>query len=168
MREGGVDGDNNHDSDGAINNSIGYYDKVMRPSDIDNGVDASPPLPPPLSESSMARKMRGLKKCRRKFTRTLEGPKGTNQKSFSGLDYAAFQEEHNMQVNDNAQQVHAMITPAKARSPLLKVRMECHALRASFEASAKKQRRLQAKSQWDKKKISDLKTDNNQLLQDIL
>jgi hypothetical protein len=73
-----------------------------------------------------------------------------------------------MQVNDNAQQVHAMIAPAKARSPSLKVRMEHHALGASLKACAKKQRRLQAKSQWDEKKISDLKAHNNQLLQDIL
>ncbi len=80
----------------------------MHPSDIDKSVNVSPPLPQPLSESSMARKVRGLKKRRRKFTRTLEGPKGTNQKSFSSFDYAAFREEHNMQVNDNAQQVHAM------------------------------------------------------------
>jgi hypothetical protein len=73
-----------------------------------------------------------------------------------------------MQVNDNAQQVHAMIAPAKARSPLSKVRMERHALRASLEASVKKQRRLQAKSQRGEQKISDLNAHSNQLLQDIL
>ncbi len=46
--------------------------------------------------------------------------------------------------------------------------MECHNLRASLHASAKKQKRLEEKSQCDSKRIADLKAHNNQLMQDIL
>jgi hypothetical protein len=112
--------------------------------------------------------MRGLKK-RRKFTRRLKkGPEKGSDKKLSSFNFQAFREEHNMQEHVNAQQVHAEIAPAKARSPLSLVKMERHNLRASLQASAKKRQRLEEKSRRDSKRIADLKAHNNQLMQDIL
>ena len=115
----------------------------------------------------VARQMRGLKK-RRKFTRALRGQKkGSNQK-LSNFDYQAFREEQNMQAHVNARQVQEVIAPAKARSPLSKVKKERGLLRASLEASATKRRKLEEKSQRDSKRIATLRAHNNQLMQDIL
>jgi hypothetical protein len=117
-------------------------------------------------QSKLARQMRGLKK-RRKFTRRLKkGPEKGSDKKLSSFNFQAFREEHNMQEHVNAQQVHAEIAPAKARSPLSLVKMERHNLRASLQASAKKRQRLEEKSRRDSKRIADLKAHNNQLMQD--
>ena len=47
--------------------------------------------------------MKGLKR-KQKFTRTLEAPSSTNQKT-TNFDYAAFREENEMRANENACQV---------------------------------------------------------------
>ncbi len=65
------------------------------------------------------------------------------------------------------QQICTATAPAKARIPLAKVKREWHSLRASLESSAKKQRLLAVKCQWDQAKISSLKAHINQLMQDI-
>jgi hypothetical protein len=69
--------------------------------------------------SAKAREMKGLKR-KRKFTRTLEAPSSTNQKT-TNFDYATFREENKMRANENARQVHATTALAKARSPLSKI-----------------------------------------------
>jgi len=53
--------------------------------------------------SAKARQMKGLKH-KQKFTRTLEAPSSTNQKT-TNFDYAAFHEENKMRANENARQV---------------------------------------------------------------
>jgi len=68
----------------------------------------------------------------------------------------------------NAQQIRAATTPAKARSPLSKVKRDRSALKASLEASSKKQRRLEWSGERNEKKIAELKNINNQLMQDVL
>jgi hypothetical protein len=73
-----------------------------------------------------------------------------------------------MRANENARQVRAAIAPAKARSPLSKVKGDRSVLRASLESSPKKQRLLEAKSHRDQEKITNLKQINNQLMVDIL
>ena len=79
----------------------------------------------------LARQMRGLK-MRWKFTRRLKkGLEKGSDKKLSSFNFHAFKEEHIMQAHVNAH-------PAKARSPLSKVKMECHILRASLQASAEK------------------------------
>ena len=110
--------------------------------------------------------MKGLKR-KRKFTRTLEAPSSTNQKT-TNFDYAAFCQENEMRANDNARQVRAAIAPAKARSPLSKIKRDRTVLRASLGASAKKQRILTAKCHRDQEKITNLKQINNQLMVKIL
>ena len=81
---------------------------------------------------SLSRKMRGLRRNqRRKFTRTTSGrtASGSNQKE-SGINYAALREENNLLQTANAQQITAAIVPAKARSPLSKVKRDRIVLRA--------------------------------------
>jgi hypothetical protein len=109
--------------------------------------------------SDKARQMKGLKR-KRKFTRTLEAPSSTNQKT-TNFDYAAFPAL-------NVQQICAATAPAKARSPLFKVKRDRRAFKASLEASITKRRRLQWTAERQQKKIADLKGRNNQLMQDIL
>ena len=104
--------------------------------------------------SAKARQMKGLKR-KQKFTRTLEAPSSTNQKT-TNFDYAAFREENKMRANKNARQVRAAIAPAKARSPLSKIKRDRTVLRASLGASAKKQRILTAKCHRDQEKITNL------------
>ena len=70
-------------------------------------------------EPSLNRKMRGLKRKRRTFTRSLSprAPSGGNQK-VSGFDFAASREENALRPTDNAQQtIRAAIAPAQAWSP---------------------------------------------------
>ena len=109
--------------------------------------------------------MKGLKR-KRKFTRIIEAPSSTNQK-ITNFDYAAFREENEMHANENAREVRAAIAPAKARSPLSKVKRDRSALKASLEASITKRRRLQLTGQRNEKKITNLKILNNQLMRDI-
>jgi hypothetical protein len=120
-------------------------------------------------QDALSRKMRGLKKKRRKFTRTLSGhvPSGSDQKD-SSFNYAAYRELNDILPSANAQQIRAATTPAKARSPLSKVKRDRSALKASLEASSNKQRRLEWSGERNEKKIADLKTINNQLMQDVL
>jgi hypothetical protein len=121
------------------------------------------------SQDALSRKMRGLKKKRRKFTRGLSprAPSGGNQKD-SSFDFAAYRELNDNLPALNAQQIRAATAPAKARSPLSKVKRDRRAFKASLEASISKQRRLQWTAERQQKKIADLKGRNNQLLQDIL
>ena len=93
--------------------------------------------------------MRGLK--RHKFTRTLEGPSLSNQR-VNDFDFATYRSEHNL-TTAYMQYNCALIAPAKARSPLRKVKRE-HTL-------------LQSKSHHSKNTIIHLKACNNQLMQDI-
>jgi hypothetical protein len=81
--------------------------------------------------------MKGLNKRKRKFTRNLKGPSSKNpdQKN-SNFDYAAFQQDNEMQASENAQQVHVAIALAKARSPLSKVKKDQTALRTHLELSS--------------------------------
>ena len=103
--------------------------------------------------SDKARQMKGLKR-KRKFTRTLEAPSSTNQKT-TNFDYAAYREENEMRANENARQVRAAIALAKARSPLSKIKRDRTVLRASLGASAKKQRILTAKCHRDQPTSSE-------------
>ena len=121
------------------------------------------------SQDALSRKTRGLKKKRRKFTRGLSprAPSGGNQKD-SSFDFAAYWELNDNLPALNAQQIRAAIAPAKARSPLSKVKMDRRAFKASLEASISKQRRLQWTAERQQKKIAVLKGRNNQLMQDIL
>jgi hypothetical protein len=116
--------------------------------------------------SAKARQMKGLKR-KQKFTRTLEAPSSTNQKT-TNFDYAAYREENEMRANENARQVRAAIALAKARSPLSKIKRDRTVLRASLGASAKKQRILTAMCHRDQEKITNLKRINNQLMVNIL
>jgi hypothetical protein len=72
--------------------------------------------------SAKARQMKGLKR-KQKFTRTLEAPSSTNQKT-TNFDYATFCKENKMRANENARQVRATIALAKARSPLSKIKRD--------------------------------------------
>jgi hypothetical protein len=121
------------------------------------------------SQDALSRKTRGLKKKRRKFTRGLSprAPSGGNQKD-SSFDFAAYWELNDNLPALNAQQIRAAIAPAKARSPLSKVKRDRRAFKASLEASISKQRRLQWTAERQQKKIAVLKGRNNQLMQDIL
>jgi len=116
----------------------------------------------------LSRKIRGLRWKQRKFTRTLDGraPSGSDQK-VSCFNYSALREENDLLQTANVQQICTATAPAKARSPLAKVKRERHSMQASLESSAKKQRLLAGKCQWDQAKISSLKAHNNQLMQDI-
>jgi hypothetical protein len=119
---------------------------------------------------SLSRKMRGLRRNqRRKFTRTTSGrtASGSNQKE-SGFNYAALREENDLLRTANAQQITAAIVPAKARSPLSKVKRDRIVLRASLDSSAKKRRILAVKCHRGQEKIANLKRINNQLMLDIL
>jgi hypothetical protein len=115
------------------------------------------------------RQMKDLDKRKRKFTRNLKGPSSKNpdQKN-SNFDYAAFGQDKEMQASENAQQVHAAISPAKARSPLSKVKKDQTALRIHLELSTRKQTLLSAKCHRNKEKIVNLKRINNQLMVDLL
>jgi hypothetical protein len=73
-----------------------------------------------------------------------------------------------MRESENAQQVHAAIAPAKARSPLSKVKRDRTALRTSLELSARKRTLLLAKCHRNEEKIAHLKRLNNQLMVDLL
>ena len=117
----------------------------------------------------LSRKMRGLKKKRRKFTRGLSprAPSGGNQKD-SSFDFGAYRELNNNLPALNAQQIRAATAPAKARSPLSKVKRDQRALKASLKSSISKRRRLQLTGEQQQRKITDLKKRNNQLMQDIL
>jgi hypothetical protein len=121
------------------------------------------------SQDALSRKMRGLKKKRRKFTRGLSprAPSGGNQKD-SSFDFAVYRELNDNLPALNAQQIRAATAPAKARSPLSKVKRDRRAYKASLEASISKRRRLQWTAERQQKKIADLKGRNNQLMQDIL
>ena len=108
---------------------------------------------------SLSRKMRGLRRNqRRKFTRTTSGrtASGSNQKE-SGFNYAALREENDLLRTANAQQITAAIVPAKARSPLSKVKRDRIVLRASLDSSAKKRRILAVKCHRGQEKIANLK-----------
>ena len=115
------------------------------------------------NESSRARQMKGLKRKRR-FTRNIQGPPSTDQKS-STFDHAAFREVNAVLPT---QRIDYIIAPAKARSPLSKVKRDRHILKASLAASAQKRHSLEIKSQRDQDKIAQLKLSNNQLKVDIL
>ena len=121
------------------------------------------------SQDALSRKMRGLKKKRRKFTRGLSprAPSGGNQKD-SSFDFAVYRELNDNLPALNAQQIRAATAPAKARSPLSKVKRDRRAYKASLEASISRRRRLQMTTERQQKKIADLKGRNNQLMQDIL
>ena len=86
----------------------------------------------------------------------------------SSFNYAAHREQNNIIPSANAQQFCAAITPAKARSPLSKVKRDRRALKASLEASLVKRRRLHLTSERQKQKTVNLKDRNNKLMQDIL
>jgi hypothetical protein len=113
--------------------------------------------------------MKGLNKRKRKFTRNLKGPSSKNpdQKN-SNFDSAAFQQDNEMRASENAQQVRAAIAPAKARSPLSKVKKDQTALRTHLELSARKQTLLLAKCHRNEEKIVNLKRINNQSMVDLL
>ena len=89
--------------------------------------------------AATTRKMQGLRRKQRKFTRTLDGraASGSDQK-VSGFNYAALREENDLLRTANAQQISATLVPAKARSPLSKDKRERSVLRASLESSARK------------------------------
>jgi hypothetical protein len=108
-------------------------------------------------DNSSSRKMRGLRRTRRKFTRTLSGraPSGFNQK-VSGFNYDAYREQNNHLQTVNAQQIRATTAPANARSPLSKVKRDRSVLRASLESSAKKQRLLATKCYHHQEKAKRL------------
>ncbi len=76
--------------------------------------------------------------------------------------------QNNILPSANAQQIRAATTPAKAMSPLSKVKTDCIALKASLEASVVKRRQLQLTGEHNKIKITHLKNINNQLMQDTL
>ncbi len=84
--------------------------------------------------------MKGLNKRKDKFTRNLKGPSSKNldQKN-SNFDYSAFRQDNKMRASENAQQVHAAIALAKARSPVSKVKKDRTALRTHLELSTQKQ-----------------------------
>ena len=90
------------------------------------------------------------------------------RKKNSSFDFAAYRELNDNLPTLNAQQIRAATAPAKARSPLSKVKRDRRAFKASLEASISKQRRLQWTAERQQKKITDLKGRNNQLMQDIL
>ena len=115
------------------------------------------------NESSRVRQMKSLKRKRR-FTRNIQGPPSTDQKS-STFDHAAFREVNAVLPT---QRINYIIAPAKARSPLSKVKRDRHILKASLAASAQKRHSLEIKSQRDQDKIAQLKLSNNQLKVDIL
>ena len=122
------------------------------------------------TDTPLSKQMRGLRRKRQKFTRTLNRNvlhSGLNQKD-SSFDYAAHREQNNNIPSANTQQICAATTLAKERSPLSKVKRDRSALKASLEASVVKQRRLHLTCKRNKKKITDLKKINNQLMQDIL
>ena len=91
-------------------------------------------------QDDLSRKMRGLRRKRRKFTRTLSGhvPFGSDQKD-SSFDYERYLQSNNILPTVNAQQICAATAPAKARSPLSKVKRDRRALKASLKASITKQ-----------------------------
>jgi hypothetical protein len=68
----------------------------------------------------------------------------------------------------SSQQVLSAITPAETRSPMSKVKRDHSVLKASLEASVKKQRQLKAIGERDKNKIIILKAHNNQSMRDIM
>ena len=112
--------------------------------------------------------MKGLNKRKDKFTRNLKGPSSKNpdQKN-SNFDSAAFQQDNEMRASENAQQVHAAIALAKARSPVSKVKKDRTALRTHLELSSRKQTLLLAKCPLNKEKFVNLKRINNQLMVDL-
>ena len=73
-------------------------------------------------------RIRGFQRKKKKFTRTLRGPSGKNQKD-SHFNYDAYRTTRNSNLNQNAQQVREAIAPIKAQSPIRKVRRERWALR---------------------------------------
>ncbi len=107
--------------------------------------------------------MKGLK-CKRKFTRNIRAPSSTNKKD-TNFDYVAFRQVSAMLPSTR---VDALIAPGKASSHLSKVKRDRITLRASLEASARKQHTLAAKSHCDDKMIAKLMLINNQLMVDIL
>jgi hypothetical protein len=107
--------------------------------------------------------MRGLK--RHKFTRTLEGPSLSNQR-VNDFDFATYRSEHNL-TTAYMQYNCALIAPAKARSPLRKVKREHTILQAAVEKGKTQITLLQSKSHHSKNTIIHLKACNNQLMQDI-
>jgi hypothetical protein len=111
------------------------------------------------------RQMKGLKR-KPKFTRNLKAlPSKNPDQKYSNFDYAAFRQE---QASDNAQQVCAAIAPAKARSPLSKVKRDRTALRISLELSARGRTLLSVKCHRNQENIALLKRLNNQLMVDLL
>jgi len=100
----------------------------------------------------------------RRFTRNNLRPPSTDQKS-STFDHAAFREVNAVLPT---QRINYIIAPAKARSPLSKVKRDRHILKASLAASAQKRHSLEIKSQRDQDKIAQLKLSNNQLKVNIL
>ena len=98
---------------------------------MDSAVDAAL-----VRQDHLSRKMRGLNKKQRKFTRGLspKAPSGGNQKN-SSFDFAAYRELNDNLSALNVQQIRAATAPAKARSPISKVKMGRRALKASLEAS---------------------------------
>ena len=121
-------------------------------------------------EPSLNRKMRGLKRKRRTFTRSLSprAPSGGNQK-VSGFDFAASREENALRPTDNAQQtIRAAIAPAQAWSPLAKVKRDRRNLYTAAEVSQSTISLLQSKCKHNQERINNLKRFNNQLLVDLL
>jgi hypothetical protein len=114
--------------------------------------------------------MRGLKRKRRTFTRSLSprAPSGGNQK-VSGFDFAASREENALRPTDNAQQtIRAAIAPAQAWSPLAKVKRDRRNLYTAAEVSQSTISLLQSKCKHNQERINNLKRFNNQLLVDLL
>ena len=109
--------------------------------------------------------MRGLKKKKCKFTRTLEGPSSSDQK-VTDFDFATYRSEHDL-TTANAQQISASTAPAKARSPLRKVKRDRTIIQAAVENGKTQISLLKAKSHHNKNTIIKLKACNNQLMQDI-
>jgi hypothetical protein len=99
---------------------------------------AGQPVSDDICAKAKERKMRGLRRGRRKFTRTIHGLSQANQK-ISNFDYGSYQEENNMPTQ-NAQQVLAAIAPAKGRSPIAKIKRDRIVLKASLQASVKKRK----------------------------
>ena len=117
--------------------------------------------------ATKARQMRGLQRRKKKFTRTLRGPSGKDQKD-SDFNYHAYRTTHDSNMNLNSQQVRAAIAPIKTWSPISKVRRERLALRTSLQVSKKKRKLLDEKVVHNNQTIANLKARNSQLLQDIL
>ena len=114
--------------------------------------------------AALANKMRGLKKKRKKFTRTLEGTKNQKQSAF---DYATFREENSLRAA-NAQQIMNAVAPAKQKSPLkAEVKRERDELKAAAAIDQKRIKSLRSNNARKEKNIQNLKEKNRHLLMEL-